>query len=104
MIRSSRPRGVGFVLAWTLAVLVAAAVAAALTLLPASTASASAPLPEPSTFISTPPGGGDVLLVLDYFDENDKLVGQFWRGCGQPSGGWGVRQGILRIFTPPCGP
>ncbi|MBT2229279.1 DUF6289 family protein [Nonomuraea sp. NEAU-A123] len=104
MTNPRRFRGVFFAVTCALATLLAAVLAAALVLLPAGTASATAPVAEPTVNISVPPSGGDVLLVFDYFDENDKLIGQFWRGCNQPSGGWGVRQGRLVIFTPPCGP
>jgi hypothetical protein len=109
MIDTRRSRGgfttLALVVAWVLAAILALVFAALFALAPAGSAevgTVTLSVSEPSAKISTPPGGGDVLLVLDYFDGKDRLVGQFWSGCGQPSGGWGVRQGRLQIFTPAC--
>jgi hypothetical protein len=51
-----------------------------------------------------PPPGQESLWVTAYFSSPAKttLVGQAWRGCGQPSGRWGDRTPYYTLHFPPC--
>lgn len=72
-------------------VLLGAVLAAGVTVVPATTASAIGC------------GSGNCLVVIAYYSDHrgGTLVGQKWTGCGT-SGSWGVTTGITQLFTPDC--
>ena len=57
-------------------------------------------IPAPAQAI--PPGNN--LIVTAYFDGSDRqrLVGQKWFGCNQPSGSWGATTPYFTMYYPPC--
>jgi hypothetical protein len=71
--------------------LLAVALGAGLTVLPAPSASAIGC------------SSGNCLVVIAYYSDQrgGTLVGQKWWGCGT-SGSWGVTTGISELHTPDC--
>lgn len=71
--------------------LLAAVLAAGLSVVPATTASAIGC------------SSGNCLLVITYYSDfrGGTVVGQRWTGCNT-SGSWGVTTSIVQLFTPDC--
>ena len=46
----------------------------------------------------------DTLFVTAYYSDIAKkhLVGQWWHGCGQPSGHWGIQTEDSTLHFTPC--